>query len=172
MVKEEKPLGTTILSLTSGILFLFDALMLRVPLPWSWMMISSVLTILASFFMYAYPRNQKFCGVLTIIFSSVSFLAILASAPWGHVIIWHRDGEVVFYQPDLSLHIFSGIPPLILGVGGGAAAFLHKFFKSQIRTTPKTFLKKCVRCGKEIPLASEDRPYCQANQSRGMEPNI
>jgi len=164
MNKEEKLLGTTILSLTSGTLFLFDALMLRLPLPWSWMMISSVLTIFMSFFMYVYPQNQKFYGLLTIIFSSVSFLAILASAPWGHVIIWHWDGEVIFYQSDLSLHIFSGIPPLMLGVGGGVAAFLHKFFKSQISTTPKTFLKKCVRCGKEIPLASEECPYCEAKQ--------
>jgi len=165
MVKEEKPLGVTILSLTSGTLFLFDALMLRMPPPWSWMMISSVLTIFISFFMYAYPQNQKFYGVLIIIFSSVSFLAILASAPWSHVIIWHRDGEVIFYQRDLSLHIFSGVPPSILGFGGGVAAFLHKFFKSQIRTTPKKFLKKCVRCGKEIPLASEECPYCEAKQS-------
>lgn len=161
---EEKPFVTVILLLASGTLFLFDALMLKVSQPWSWMMISSVLTIFISFFIYVYPQNQKFYGALTIIFSLVSFLAILASAPWSHIIIWHRDGEVIFYQPDLSLHIFSGIPPLMLGVGGGVAAFLHKFFKSQIRTTPKTFLKKCIRCGREIPLASEECPYCEAKQ--------
>ena len=26
--------------------------------------------------------------------------------------------------------------------------------------TPKSFLKKCVKCGREIPLASEECPYC------------
>ena len=165
MMKAEKPLLTAILSLTSGTLFLFDALVLSIPTPWNWMMVSSVLTVFTSFFMYAHPQNQKFYGVLTIIFSSVSFLAILSSAPWGHIMIWHRDGEVIFYQEDLSIHILSGIPPLILGVGGGAVALLHKFFKSQNGATPKMFLKKCVRCGKEIPLASEECPFCEAKQS-------
>jgi DNA-directed RNA polymerase subunit M/transcription elongation factor TFIIS len=32
--------------------------------------------------------------------------------------------------------------------------------------TPKTFLKKCTRCGKNIPLASEECPYCGAKQKK------
>ena len=30
--------------------------------------------------------------------------------------------------------------------------------------TPESFLKKCVECGKEIPIASEECPYCAAKQ--------
>ncbi|MGB9676925.1 MAG: hypothetical protein ACPL0C_07055 [Candidatus Bathyarchaeales archaeon] len=29
---------------------------------------------------------------------------------------------------------------------------------------PKSFLKKCVKCQKEIPIASEECPYCEAKQ--------
>jgi len=32
------------------------------------------------------------------------------------------------------------------------------------RGTPKAFLKKCVKCGKEIPIASEECQYCKAKQ--------
>lgn len=30
--------------------------------------------------------------------------------------------------------------------------------------TPKSFLKRCVKCNREIPIASEECPYCQATQ--------
>jgi len=30
--------------------------------------------------------------------------------------------------------------------------------------TPKSFLKKCTNCDKEIPIASETCPYCGTNQ--------
>jgi hypothetical protein len=30
--------------------------------------------------------------------------------------------------------------------------------------TPKSFLKKCVKCGREIPIASEECQYCEAEQ--------
>lgn len=33
-----------------------------------------------------------------------------------------------------------------------------------LKMTPKAFLKKCVECGKEIPIASEECPYCKAEQ--------
>ena len=29
-----------------------------------------------------------------------------------------------------------------------------------IGETPKSFLMECVRCGREIPIASEECPYC------------
>jgi len=32
------------------------------------------------------------------------------------------------------------------------------------RYTPKSFLKKCVKCNKEIPIASEECDYCGAKQ--------
>lgn len=33
-----------------------------------------------------------------------------------------------------------------------------------VQGTPKGFLKKCVKCGREIPIASEECPYCGATQ--------
>lgn len=30
--------------------------------------------------------------------------------------------------------------------------------------TPKNFLKQCIKCGKEIPIASEICPYCGTKQ--------
>lgn len=37
---------------------------------------------------------------------------------------------------------------------------------SDIRSTftPKGFLKKCIKCGKEIPIASEECQYCGTKQ--------
>lgn len=32
--------------------------------------------------------------------------------------------------------------------------------------TPKSFLKKCVECGREIPIASEECSYCGAKQNK------
>jgi len=31
-------------------------------------------------------------------------------------------------------------------------------------STPKAFLKKCLKCGKEIPVASETCPFCHSGQ--------
>jgi hypothetical protein len=31
--------------------------------------------------------------------------------------------------------------------------------------TPKCFLKRCVKCGMEIPIASEQCPYCEQKQT-------
>lgn len=33
-----------------------------------------------------------------------------------------------------------------------------------LRLTPKAFLKRCVKCGNEIPIASEECPHCGATQ--------
>ncbi|MGQ9625207.1 MAG: hypothetical protein ACUVT9_07565 [Candidatus Bathycorpusculaceae bacterium] len=36
--------------------------------------------------------------------------------------------------------------------------------------TPKAFLKKCVQCQKEIPIASEECPYCETKQPEYAPP--
>ena len=33
-----------------------------------------------------------------------------------------------------------------------------------VQGTPKGFLKKCVECGREIPIASEECPFCKSKQ--------
>jgi len=35
---------------------------------------------------------------------------------------------------------------------------------------PKAFLKKCVSCDREIPIASEECPYCRTKQPDYVEP--
>jgi hypothetical protein len=44
-----------------------------------------------------------------------------------------------------------------------AKAFFDQLLPKQIET-PKTFLKECIECSKEIPIASEQCPYCKAEQ--------
>lgn len=39
------------------------------------------------------------------------------------------------------------------------------------KETPKSFLKKCVKCRKEIPIASEHCQYCGAKQQESFEPS-
>jgi len=36
--------------------------------------------------------------------------------------------------------------------------------------TPKSFLKECVECKKDIPIASEECPYCGVRQRREVKP--
>lgn len=159
---ENKPSVATALSLASGALFLYTALLLKIPQPLSLIMASSVLTIFVAMLMYAHPPHHRRYGIIVTASSLISFLTIEASAPWNHVVLWH--GRIVFYQPDLSFHILSGILPMILGTIGGVLAITHKLFKFQIGQTPKAFLKKCVKCGREIPIASEECPYCTSKQ--------
>jgi predicted RNA-binding Zn-ribbon protein involved in translation (DUF1610 family) len=41
----------------------------------------------------------------------------------------------------------------------------EKSMEALLGLTPKAFLKKCVKCGKDIPVASEQCPYCGAEQT-------
>ncbi|MEM3616392.1 MAG: zinc-ribbon domain-containing protein [Candidatus Bathyarchaeia archaeon] len=42
----------------------------------------------------------------------------------------------------------------------------EKSMQSLLKITPRQFLKKCVKCGKDIPIASEYCPYCGAEQPK------
>lgn len=47
----------------------------------------------------------------------------------------------------------------------------NSFFPSGFGArTPKGFLKKCVRCDKQIPIASEECQYCGTKQPEYVEP--
>lgn len=35
----------------------------------------------------------------------------------------------------------------------------------KIGETPKSFLKKCIKCAREIPIASEQCPFCEQTQT-------
>ncbi|WXG44980.1 MAG: hypothetical protein WED04_13310 [Promethearchaeati archaeon SRVP18_Atabeyarchaeia-1] len=44
------------------------------------------------------------------------------------------------------------------------ADFEIPYSPSIYKPTPKSFLKSCVRCGKDIPIASEECDFCGAHQ--------
>jgi predicted RNA-binding Zn-ribbon protein involved in translation (DUF1610 family) len=38
--------------------------------------------------------------------------------------------------------------------------------KIDLQETPRSFIKKCIKCGENIPLAQEECQYCGASQKR------
>jgi predicted RNA-binding Zn-ribbon protein involved in translation (DUF1610 family) len=42
----------------------------------------------------------------------------------------------------------------------------EKAKQSLLRLTPDAFLKKCAECGRDIPIASEECPYCGTIQKQ------
>jgi DNA-directed RNA polymerase subunit RPC12/RpoP len=45
---------------------------------------------------------------------------------------------------------------------------IFRYEKKQI-PVPEAYFKKCVKCGKNIPIASEECPYCGVRQ-KGVKP--
>jgi len=41
-----------------------------------------------------------------------------------------------------------------------------ELYKTPPAPTPETFFKKCLKCGREIPIASEECSYCGTKQSK------
>lgn len=68
---------------------------------------------------------------------------------------------ILCYIPAKSIkpEIDAKIAPIISRI----ETFLSELWPKQ-RETPKVFLKKCVECAREIPIASEECPYCKAKQ--------
>ena len=46
----------------------------------------------------------------------------------------------------------------------------YKEMKGVRRERKNAFLKKCIKCGKKIPIASEECQYCGARQKEGVKP--
>jgi hypothetical protein len=57
---------------------------------------------------------------------------------------------------------WSGLPLGIALLIPFAVAWNQDYKQTEI---PKSFLKRCVRCNKEIPIASEECPYCGQRQT-------
>lgn len=51
----------------------------------------------------------------------------------------------------------------------GCELVLFRCGKGKSLKASKSYLKKCVRCGKKIPIASEECQYCGTNQGGGAE---
>lgn len=85
---------------------------------------------------------------------------------------------------QVSSQLQDGIAILLCGIFAGALSYIPaKPIKPKIinrfapaldrinrllgvQGTPKGFLKKCIECGREIPIASEECPYCKTKQPR------
>jgi len=90
--------------------------------------------------------------------------------------------RVYIVDVQVSSQLQDGLATLLCGVFTGALFYipakpikpkivrqfapmfnrLNRFLS--VQGTPKGFLKKCVKCDREIPIASEECPYCGAKQ--------
>jgi len=59
---------------------------------------------------------------------------------------------------------FAGLLIWILGICLTGRKGKPPFLDKETQKTPKRFLKRCVQCGREIPIASEQCPYCMQKQ--------
>jgi hypothetical protein len=59
-----------------------------------------------------------------------------------------------------------GLIPILLGLPTWIFGMWLIWGKRETRSleTPKSFIKKCANCGREIPIASEQCPYCGQKQ--------
>ena len=74
----------------------------------------------------------------------------------------HRAGMIALdYVMPGALWISDIIPALKCEKCGIAISDLRSS-----TYTPKSFLKKCIKCAKEIPIASEECQYCGIKQSQ------
>ncbi len=104
-----------------------------------------------------------------------SLKATILPTPTLRPDVWISDEQV-------SSQLQDGVAVLLCGVFAGALCYMpakvvkpkivrrfapmvdliNNFFA--VQGTPKGFLKKCVECGKEIPIASEECQYCKTKQ--------
>ena len=77
---------------------------------------------------------------------------------------WHQNITaptvgIVFFPTILLLYILS-----FFFKSARINRFLLESGLKGAKVTPKAFLKKCPECGREIPIASEECPYCKTKQ--------
>ena len=65
--------------------------------------------------------------------------------------------------------------PLLFPAFSVLALFIAFFFDFKkkslsVHDAPTAFMKKCVECGREIPIASEECQYCGTKQPEYVEP--
>jgi hypothetical protein len=106
-----------------------------------------------------------YVGVGSLIYCAFALLYLVLNrdkwfrtAPYENTAFWYSN-----FVAYWSLFI---IPFMILTYAIGKYRLRHSKH-GQVRDsngTPKSFLKKCVNCGKEIPIASETCQYCNTKQ--------
>ena len=72
------------------------------------------------------------------------------------------SGILTLTQPNIGIILL--LAGLLIIVFAGLAFRHRKVLEARTPETPKSFMKKCAKCGREIPIASEQCPYCNAKQ--------
>jgi ssDNA-binding Zn-finger/Zn-ribbon topoisomerase 1 len=89
---------------------------------------------------------------------------IYLTAPRGYYLSAEKAKLGVYFLDTIMPSVSSGVllenAPALKCENCGIAIIDYR----APRYTPKSFLKKCVKCGKEIPIASEECSYCGTKQ--------
>jgi DNA-directed RNA polymerase subunit RPC12/RpoP len=75
-------------------------------------------------------------------------------------VVWNKDKRKYFGLMLWRYSSFSSNVPALRCEHCGIIIFDYGY---DVRT-PRSFWRKCVRCSKPIPVASEECPYCGAKQ--------
>jgi hypothetical protein len=100
---------------------------------------------------FPYPKGRRWVIVAALGMMIIPLTGLLPLGPEGLVFI------------PISLLIWT------LGLWranrvGRECTLSKETLKVKASETPKCFLKRCVKCGMEIPIASEQCPYCGQKQ--------
>jgi hypothetical protein len=74
----------------------------------------------------------------------------------------HKAGTVIldYMMPRISSLFMLDNAPALRCVSCGIAVLDYRVTGE----TPRSFLKKCIKCGEDIPIASEECPRCGSKQ--------
>lgn len=96
----------------------------------------------------------------------LAWIAVIYLVVGAGVMLWAADQAPRHPEiyPLSLLGYLAGFALIVLMAYIHGVLQLRKEEKSPKPITPKGFLKQCIKCGKEIPVASEVCAYCGAKQ--------
>ncbi|MGB9778423.1 MAG: hypothetical protein ACPLW8_03370 [Candidatus Bathyarchaeales archaeon] len=77
------------------------------------------------------------------------------------------SGIITLTQPNIGIILL--LSGFLLIIFTGLIFRSRKVLEARTPETPKSFLKSCVKCGKEIPIASEQCPFCGQTQNNSAK---
>ncbi|UCE29193.1 MAG: hypothetical protein JSV85_00140 [Candidatus Bathyarchaeota archaeon] len=115
---------------------------------------------------YGLPLAKEWARMLGLVISVVTLLLVLQgtmSSDVGVLTGFFVSGSFGFLTRLIDVsYIILSIAAIFYLKRSEVVAYFEK--KRISEGSPKAFLKKCVRCDKDIPLASEECPHCGAKQ--------
>jgi hypothetical protein len=95
------------------------------------------------------PKGRAKYTIIAVLGMMSMSLTVLLPADLGSVTI---------------IFVFIGLAIWLLGLRYVWHREGEPIVRSKDLETPKSFLKKCIQCTREIPIASEECPFCKAKQ--------